>query len=93
MPWQSPGSRCESGDKTFPPGYRTPPLRPEDQRDVLALDSWGFPTGTDLDTLVAIGLTLHWDRYVGVVTDAEDPDAVPIDGAPWRDAVAPKEPV
>lgn len=66
---------------TFPTGYRTRPLRPEDEREVLALDSWGFPTGTDLDTLVEIGLTLHWDRYVGVVTDAEDPDAVPIDGA------------
>ncbi|PFG36026.1 putative acetyltransferase [Flavimobilis soli] len=66
---------------SFPAGYRTRPLGPEDQREVLSLDSWGFPTGTDLETLAEIGLELHWDRYVGVVTDTADPDAVPIDGA------------
>lgn len=66
---------------TLPDGYRTRALGPADQREVLALDSWAFPTGTDLGTLVEVGLELHWDRYVGVVADAPDPDAVPIDGA------------
>ena len=66
---------------TLPDGYRTRPLSPADQREVLALDSWAFPTGTDLDTLSEIGLDLHWERYVGIVADRPDADAVPIDGA------------
>lgn len=66
---------------SLPDGYRTRTLSSADQREVLAVDTWAFPTGTDLDTLVEIGLDLQWERYVGVVTDTPDDDAVPIDGA------------
>ncbi|PJI94486.1 GNAT family N-acetyltransferase [Luteimicrobium subarcticum] len=66
---------------SLPPGYRFRDLGPADQRDVLTLDGWAFPTGASVESLAEAPSPLSWDRAVGVFHDADDPDAVPVDGA------------
>lgn len=53
----------------LPTGYRTVDLPPDRRGDVLALDTWAFPSSVDDDALLAMPSPLTWDRARGVEAD------------------------
>ncbi|MFE4465588.1 enhanced intracellular survival protein Eis [Oerskovia sp. NPDC056781] len=67
--------------RPLPAGYRLTSLTEADKRAVLEVDTWAFPSEVDLDEQVQHPLPLTWSRSYGVVSDHEDADAVPFDGA------------
>lgn len=77
----SPADAVPRAATALPPGYRLETLDASRLRDVLELDTWAFPSDQDVDALAALPSPLDWTRVVGVTSEHEDPDAVPVDGA------------
>ncbi|MBI9115050.1 GNAT family N-acetyltransferase [Sanguibacter suaedae] len=66
---------------TLPTPYRLVQLDDGRREDVLRLDRWAFPDAPSVEDAEGVPLPLDWERTVGVVRDAPDEAAVPIDGA------------
>ncbi|MBD9700460.1 GNAT family N-acetyltransferase [Flavimobilis sp. GY10621] len=66
---------------TFPAGYHHQPLDDSFREAAFTLDTWAFPSSTTPEDWTEIEFPMDWTRFVGVVADGPDPDAVPIDGA------------
>ncbi|QIK83161.1 GNAT family N-acetyltransferase [Sanguibacter sp. HDW7] len=66
---------------SIPHGYRTQQLDESFREAAFTLDTWAFPSGTSPEDWAEIEFPMDWSRFVGVVEDGPDPDAVPIDGA------------
>lgn len=58
----------------LPPGYRLVDLPRERHADVLAIDTWAFPSSTPAEKLLDLPSPLSWDRTRGV--EAEDGELV-----------------
>ena len=67
----------------LPDGYRAVDLTPARLRDVLAIDTWAFPSSVDEDKLAELPTALPWARAGGV--EAADGELVGMYGAyPYR---------
>ncbi len=54
---------------TLPSGYRTTDIPQARHGELIALDTWAFPTGVSEEKLLELPMTLDWDRARGVETD------------------------
>jgi predicted acetyltransferase len=54
---------------SLPAGYRAVDLAPGRRSDVLALDTWAFPSSVDDEVLLAMPSPLTWERARGVEAD------------------------
>ena len=57
---------------TLPDGYHSRPLTNEDRRLVVELDTWAFPTSTEIDDILGVPSPLTWDRTSGIEADGSD---------------------
>ncbi|MGP7960663.1 GNAT family N-acetyltransferase [Sanguibacter sp. A247] len=66
---------------SLPDGYRFQPLDDSFRAAAFELDLWSFPSGTTPEQWAQTEFPMDWTRFTGIVPDAPDPAAVPIDGA------------
>jgi len=59
---------------TLPRGYHEVRLGPDDQHRATVMDTWAFPTGTDLKVLERLPMPFEWERSYAAVADDDAPD-------------------